>query len=57
MARVEIAGDRLSVQIDGMDRLWSLRSRLEIPLAHASGAGADPDRTVAAVRRALGQDG
>jgi hypothetical protein len=57
MARVEIAGDRLSVQIEGMDRLWSLRSRLEIPLAHASGAGADPDRTVAAVRRALGQDG
>jgi hypothetical protein len=42
MARVEVAGDRLSIQIEGMDRLWSLRSRLEIPLAHVAGVEADP---------------
>jgi hypothetical protein len=42
MARVEVVGDRLSIQIDGMDRLWSLKSRLEVPLAHVAGAEADP---------------
>jgi hypothetical protein len=31
MARIEVAGDQLTVQIEGMDRLWTLRSRLEIP--------------------------
>ena len=43
MARVEVLGDRLSVQLQGMDRLWSLKSRLEIPLAHVTGAEAAPD--------------
>jgi hypothetical protein len=42
MARVEVAGDQLSVQIEGMDKLWTLKSRLEIPLAHVTGAEADP---------------
>jgi hypothetical protein len=42
MAQVEVLGDRLSVQIEGMDRLWSLKGRLEIPLAHVTGAEADP---------------
>jgi hypothetical protein len=43
MARVEVVGDRLSVQIEGMDKLWSLKSRLEIPLAHVAGVEADPE--------------
>jgi hypothetical protein len=42
MARVEVLDDRLSVQIEGMDKLWSLEGRLEIPLAHVTGAEADP---------------
>jgi membrane associated rhomboid family serine protease len=42
MARLEVVGDRLSIQIEGMDRLWSLKSRLEIPLAHVAGVEADP---------------
>jgi hypothetical protein len=42
MARVEVVGDRLSIQIEGMDRLWSLKSHLEIPLAHVAGVEADP---------------
>jgi len=42
MARVEVVGDRLSIQIEGLDRLWSLKSRLEIPLAHVAGVEADP---------------
>lgn len=43
MARVEVVGDRLSIQIEGMDKLWSLKSHLEIPLAHVTGAEADPE--------------
>jgi hypothetical protein len=43
MARVEVVGDQLSVQIEGMDKLWTLKSRLEIPLAHVTGAEADPE--------------
>ena len=40
MAEVELSEDTLSVHVQGMDRLWALRSRLEIPLAHVSGAEA-----------------
>jgi hypothetical protein len=30
-----------------MDRLWSLKSRLEIPLSHVLGAEADPEVSLA----------
>ena len=43
MARVEVVGDQLSVQIEGMDKLWTFKSRLEIPLAHVTDAEADPE--------------
>ena len=42
MAEVELAEDTLIVHVRGMDRLWALRSRLEIPLSHVVGAHADP---------------
>ena len=42
-AEVVLAQDSLIVHVEGMDRLWSLRSRLEIPLAHVVGAEADPE--------------
>ncbi|MFF5173713.1 hypothetical protein ACFY3U_13850 [Micromonospora sp. NPDC000089] len=42
MANVFIDGDDLVVQIEGLDRLWSLKSRLAIPLANVRGATADP---------------
>ncbi|MEV4725726.1 hypothetical protein [Micromonospora humida] len=42
MASVRIDGDDLVVEIEGMDRLWSLKSRLVIPLANVRGATADP---------------
>jgi hypothetical protein len=44
MAEVGIDGDQLVVEIEGLDKLWSLRSRLVIPLANIRGASADPDR-------------
>ncbi|WBB71847.1 hypothetical protein O7602_19125 [Micromonospora sp. WMMD1128] len=42
MASVRIDGDDVVVEIEGMDRLWSLKSRLVIPLANVRGATADP---------------
>ena len=43
MAHIKVTGDQLTVQLEGMDRLWTLRSHLEIPLAHVTGAEADPE--------------
>jgi hypothetical protein len=42
MAEVELAQDVLIVHVQGMDRLFALRSRLEVPLSHVEGAEADP---------------
>ena len=43
MAEVEIAQDALIVHVEGMDRLFALRSRLEVPLSHVAGAEVDPE--------------
>src|ERR671912_1663463 len=43
MAEVEIAQDALIVHLEGMDRLFALRSRLEVPLSHVAGAEVDPE--------------
>ncbi|MFF9573432.1 hypothetical protein [Streptomyces sp. NPDC014685] len=42
MAHISIDDDNLIVEIEGLDRLWALKSRLTIPLAHVRGATADP---------------
>ncbi|MGW1108512.1 hypothetical protein [Streptomyces sp. NPDC002540] len=42
MAQVSIDDGKLIVEIEGLDKLWALRSRLTIPLAHVRGATADP---------------
>jgi hypothetical protein len=34
MVKVTVEGPHAVFEIEGLDRLWSLRSRLEIPLAH-----------------------
>jgi hypothetical protein len=39
-ASVEVSGDSLVVHIEGADRLWAIRSRLEIPLANVVSAAA-----------------
>jgi hypothetical protein len=44
MAHVEVAGDRLVIQLDRQDRLWAFRSELEVPLAHVTGAEVDPEQ-------------
>ena len=42
MARIEIADGRLSVIIEGLDKVWALKSRLDIPLEHVTGVAYDP---------------
>jgi hypothetical protein len=42
MAQIRIDGDTLVVQMEGLDKLWTLKSRLEIPLGNVRGATADP---------------
>lgn len=42
MARVNIDGDTLVVEMEGLDKLWALKSRLEIPLENVRGATIDP---------------
>lgn len=42
MAQVHVDGENLIVEIEGLDKLWALKSRLTIPLAHVRGATVDP---------------
>jgi hypothetical protein len=44
MVDVTIEGDRAVFQVEGLDRMWALRSRLEIPLAHITGVQHDPEQ-------------
>ena len=43
MAEVELTESALIVHVQGMDRIWALKSRLEITLAHVVGAEIDPE--------------
>lgn len=43
MVDVQVQGDRVVFEVEGMHKLWALRSRLEIPLAHVRGVRADPE--------------
>ncbi len=42
MNTVHIEGDRLVVEPQGLDKLWSLRRRIEVPTSHVVGATYDP---------------
>lgn len=39
---ISVNGEKAVFEVEGLDKLWSLRSRLEIPLAHIKGVQADP---------------
>jgi hypothetical protein len=43
MVVLSVEGDSAVFEVQGWDQLWSLRSRLEIPLAHITGAHWDPE--------------
>ena len=42
MVQITIENDTLIMEVEGLDKLWALKSRLEIPLKHISGVRADP---------------
>lgn len=42
MARITVENTALIVTVEGLDKLWALKSRLEIPLANVRGATHDP---------------
>ena len=42
MTEVELTLDALVVHVQGMDQLWALKSRLEIPLSHVVGPEVNP---------------
>jgi hypothetical protein len=43
MVELTIVDDKAVFEVEGWHKLWSLRSRLEIPLAHIKGARVDPE--------------
>lgn len=45
MATISIADGELTVHVQGMDKVWALKSQLTIPLAHVRGATVDPGIT------------
>lgn len=42
MVDLSISNDMLELQVRGADKLWALKSSLEIPLKHVTGIRADP---------------
>ena len=42
-ASISIEAGVMTVVMQGFDKLWSMRSQLEIPLAHVRGASIDPE--------------
>lgn len=43
MVDVSVEGDRVRFDVDGWDKMWALKSRLEIPLSHITSVRVDPE--------------
>lgn len=43
MVNVSVEGDRVRFDVEGWDKLWALKSQLEIPLEHITSVRADPE--------------
>jgi hypothetical protein len=43
MVSVSVHDDRVRFEVEGWDKLWALKSQLEIPLAHVRAARVDPE--------------
>lgn len=43
MVRPEIAGENLILHVEGMDKVWALKSQLTIPLKHITGIRLDEE--------------
>lgn len=43
MVELTVADGKLVVRVEGLDKLWALKSALEIPLEHVAAVRADPE--------------
>ena len=43
MVNVVVEGDRVRFEVEGWDKLWAVKSQLEIPLTHVRAVRADPE--------------
>jgi|SRR5579884_1082352 len=43
MVAVSVQGTHVIIEIEGWDKLWAFKSRLEIPLEHIKSVRADPE--------------
>jgi hypothetical protein len=43
MVQISIEGDRVHFDVEGLDKFWAFRSRLDIPLAHIRAVHIDPE--------------
>ncbi|MEN3369287.1 MAG: hypothetical protein V7609_1430 [Verrucomicrobiota bacterium] len=50
MTKISTLDGKLIVEVQGWDKLWSLTSRLEIPLEHISGVHTAADECVTGIR-------
>ena len=50
MTNVHITPDRVVIEMLGWDKLWSLKSRIEVPLAHVRGTRAAAGERVRGLR-------
>jgi hypothetical protein len=50
MTNITVEGDKLVMEVQGWDKLWSLQSRLEIPLEHVSGVRTAAEERVRGLR-------
>jgi hypothetical protein len=41
MVDVTVQGDRITFEVEGWDKMWALKSKLEIPIEHVKGAKYD----------------
>lgn len=43
MVEISIHGDRVHFEVQGWDKFWALKSRLEFPLSHIRSVRRDPE--------------
>ena len=43
MTKIEIVNNELQITIEGLDKIWALKSHLTIPLAHVANVAYDPE--------------
>jgi hypothetical protein len=43
LVEISIAGDTVIFEVQGLDKLWAMKSRIEVPMSHITGARVDPD--------------